>query len=93
MRKTDIERIIKQGSARQKIKLYFTDAAYFNTKGQFQAELKGSGDSLRLETKDEILTDKERDLILCLENIIARNENIKNIRTHYFSNIFFRVLL
>lgn len=63
MRKTDIERIIKQGSTRQKIKLYFTDVAYFNTKGQFQAELKGSGDSLRLEIKDKILTDKERDLI------------------------------
>lgn len=63
MRKTDIERIIKQGSTRQKIKLYFTDVAYFNTKGQFQAELKGSGDSLRLERKDQILTDKERDLI------------------------------
>lgn len=63
MRKTDIERIIKQGSTRQKIKLYFTDVAYFNTKGQFQAELKGSGDSLRLERKDKILTDKERDLI------------------------------
>lgn len=63
MRKTNIERIIKQGSTRQKIKLYFTDVAYFNTKGQFQAELKGSGDSLRLEEKDKILTDKERDLI------------------------------
>lgn len=63
MRKTDIERIIKQGSTRQKIKLYFTDVASFNTKGQFQSELKGSGDSLRLEIKDKILTDKERDLI------------------------------
>lgn len=31
MKKTDIERIIKQGSTRQKIKLYFTDVAYFNT--------------------------------------------------------------
>ena len=42
MRKTDIERIIKQGSTRQKIKLYFTDVAYFNTKGIAQAELKGT---------------------------------------------------
>ena len=56
MRKTDIERIIKQGSTRQKIKLYFTDVAYFNTKGIAQAELKGTVENLRLELKDEILT-------------------------------------
>ena len=74
MRKTDIERIIKQGSARQKIKLYFTDVAYFNTKGKAQAELKGSGDSLRLERKDKILTDKERDLIF---NSIKEPKDIK----------------
>ena len=63
MRKTDIERVIKQGSIKQKIKLYFTDVAYFNTVGIKTAQIKGSGDSLRLETKDRILTDKERDLI------------------------------
>lgn len=63
MRKTDIERIIKQGSTRQKIKLYFTDVAYFNTKGQYTANFKGSGDSLQLDIKDKILTDKERNLI------------------------------
>lgn len=74
MRKTDIERIIKQGSTRQKIKLYFTDAAYFNTKGMAQAEFKGSGDSLRLEEKDKILTDKERDLIF---NSIKEPKDIK----------------
>lgn len=74
MRKTDIERIIKQGSTRQKIKLYFTDVAYFNTKGMAQAELKGSGDNLRLELKDEILTDKERDLIF---NSIKEPKDIK----------------
>jgi len=74
MRKTDIERIIKQGSTRQKIKLYFTDVAYFNTKGMAQAELKGSGDSIRLESKDQILTDKERDLIF---NSIKEPKDIK----------------
>ncbi len=74
MRKTDIERIIKQGSTRQKIKLYFTDVAYFNTKGMAQAELKGSGDNLRLESKDQILTDKERDLIF---NSIKEPKDIK----------------
>jgi hypothetical protein len=74
MRKTDIERIIKQGSTRQKIKLYFTDVAYFNTKGMAQAEFKGSGDSLRLEKKDKILTDKERDIIF---NSIKEPKDIK----------------
>ncbi len=74
MRKTDIERIIKQGSTRQKIKLYFTDVAYFNTKGMAQAELKGSGDNLRLERKDKILTDKERDLIF---NSIKEPKDVK----------------
>lgn len=74
MRKTDIERIIKQGSTRQKIKLYFTDVAYFNTKGLFQVELKGSGDSLRIEIKDKILTDKERDLIF---NSIKEPKDVK----------------
>ena len=33
MKKTNIERIIKQGSTKQKIKLYFTDIAHFNTVG------------------------------------------------------------
>lgn len=74
MRKTDIERIIKQGSTRQKIKLLFTDVAYFNTKGRFTAEFKGSGDSLRLERKDKILTDKERDIIY---NSIKEPKDIK----------------
>lgn len=74
MKQTDIERIIKQGSARQKIKLYFTDVAYFNTKGRYTAKIKGSGDSLRLEKKDKILTDKERDLIY---NSIKEPKDIK----------------
>lgn len=74
MKKTDIERIIKQGSTRQKIKLYFTDVAYFNTKGLAQVKLKGSGDNLRIERKDKILTDKERDLIF---NSIKDPKDIK----------------
>ena len=74
MKQTDIERIIKQGSTRQKIKLYFTDVAYFNTKGMAQVEIKGSGDNLRLESKDKILTDKERDLIF---NSIKEPKDVK----------------
>lgn len=65
---------LKQGTIRDKIKLYFTDVAYFNTKGMAQAELKGSGDNLRLERKDKILTDKERDLIF---NSIKEPKDIK----------------
>lgn len=74
MKQTDIERIIKQGSTRQKIKLYFTDIAHFNTKGMTQVEIKGSGDNLRLERKDKILTDKERDLIF---NSIKEPKDVK----------------
>ena len=70
MRKTDIERIIKQGSTRQKIKLYFTDVAYFNTVGINTVNIAG-GD---LITKEEILTDKERDLIF---NSIKDPKDIK----------------
>lgn len=64
MKKTDIELIIKKGSIRQKIKLFFTDIAFFNISGIYTAEFKGSGDNLRLEVKDYILTDRERDLII-----------------------------
>ncbi len=70
MRKTDIERIIKQGSTRQKIKLYFTDVAYFNTVGINTVNIAG-GD---LVTKEEILTDRERDLIF---NSIKDPKDIK----------------
>jgi len=63
MKKTDIEKIIKQGSTKQKIKLYFTDIAHFNTVGQYTAEIIGSGDTATVNRPDKILTDKERDLI------------------------------
>lgn len=74
MKKTDIERIIKQGSTRQKIKLYFTDVAYFNTKGIAQAKIKGSGDTATLDRPIKILTDKERALIF---NSIKEPKDIK----------------
>lgn len=48
MTKKDIERIIKGGSIKQKIKLYMTDTALFN---------------LSYTRDNAILTDKERDLI------------------------------
>jgi hypothetical protein len=74
MKKTDIERIIKQGSTKQKIKLYFTDMAHFNTVGQYTAEIIGSGDTATLNRPDKILTDKERDIIF---NSIKEPKDIK----------------
>lgn len=74
MRKTDIERIIKQGSPKQKIKLYFTDIAHFNTIGQYTAKIKGSGDTATLDRPKKILTDKERDIIF---NSIKEPKDIK----------------
>lgn len=63
MKKTEIERIIKQGSMKQKIKLYFTDLAYFNTIGINSSSIVEDGDTTRLETPDQILTAKEKDII------------------------------
>jgi len=74
MKKTDIERIIKQGSTKQKIKLYFTDIAYFNTVGMYTAELIGSGDTATVNRPEKILTDKERDIIF---NSIKEPKDIK----------------
>lgn len=74
MRKTDIERIIKQGSTKQKIKLYFTDIAYFNTVGIKTAQIKGSGDTATMDRPEKILTDRERDIIF---NSIKEPKDIK----------------
>jgi hypothetical protein len=63
MRKLDIEKVISQGSVRQKIKLCFVDVAHFNVIGKYTAELKDSGDNTTLEVKNQILTDRERELI------------------------------
>ena len=63
MKKTDIERIIKQGSIKQKIKLYFTDLAYFNTVGIHTTSYEEAGDTIKVNIQDKILTDKERDII------------------------------
>lgn len=74
MKQTDIERIIKQGSPKQKIKLYFTDIAHFNTVGIKTAQIKGSGDTATLDRPEKILTDRERDLIF---NSIKEPKDIK----------------
>ena len=74
MKKTDIERVIKQGSIKQKIKLYFTDVAYFNTVGIKTAQIKGSGDTATLDRPEKILTDRERDIIF---NSIKEPKDIK----------------
>jgi hypothetical protein len=63
MKRNEIERIIKQGSMKQKIKLYFTDLAYFNTVGINSSSFVDAGDTTKLETPDKILTAKEKDII------------------------------
>lgn len=63
MKKADIERIIAQGSVKQKIKLYFTDVAHYNIVGRVTATLSDSGATIQLDAKDEILTDSQRSLI------------------------------
>jgi hypothetical protein len=63
MKRNEIERIIKQGSMKQKIKLYFTDLAYFNTVGINSSSIVEEGDTTRLDTPDQILTAKEKDII------------------------------
>lgn len=73
MKKTDIERIIKQGSTKQKIKLYFTDIAYFNIEGVKTAVLNETG-NISFDTPDQILTDRERDIIY---NSIKERKDIK----------------
>jgi hypothetical protein len=61
MKKTDIERILKQGSVRQKIKLYMTDSALFNVElHTFNIEAK---EDEGLSIKSPLLTDTERDFL------------------------------
>jgi len=74
MKKTDIERIIKQGSVKQKIKLYFIDVAHFNSVSQYTANVIGSGDTATFNIPDQILTDKERDIIF---NSVKEPKDIK----------------
>jgi len=61
MKKTDIERILKQGSVRQKIKLYMTDTALLNVDwSHLDYELKEG----KLNIKgSSLLTNKERDML------------------------------
>ena len=60
MKKTEIEQILKQGSVKQKIKLYLTEMALFNVEiNTFTLEVKKEG----LSIKSPILTEKERDLL------------------------------
>lgn len=61
MRSTDIERIIKQGSVRQKIKLYLTDIALFNVDwNNLDYEIKGKELNIK---GTKLLSNKERELL------------------------------
>ena len=65
MKRTDIERVIKQGSVRQKIKLYMTDIALLNVDwDSLDYEIKGKGASKEVNIKGtSLLTVKERQLL------------------------------
>lgn len=61
MKKTDIERIIKQGSVRQKIKLYMTDIALLNVDwDNLDYEIKGKDVNIK---GTKLLSEKERELL------------------------------
>ena len=61
MKRTDIERIIKQGSVRQKIKLYMTDIALVNTDwDNLDFEIRGKELNIK---GTKLLSDKERELL------------------------------
>lgn len=61
MKRTDIERILKQGSVRQKIKLYMTDIALLNVDwNNLDYELKGKDLNIK---GTKLLSNKERELI------------------------------
>lgn len=61
MKRTDIERILKQGSVRQKTKLYMTDIALVNVDwNNLDYEIKGKELNIK---GTKLLSDKERDLL------------------------------
>jgi hypothetical protein len=61
MKRTDIERIIKQGSVRQKIKLYMTDIALVNVDLEnFDYEITGKELNIK---GSKLLSNKERELL------------------------------
>ncbi len=61
MKRTDIERILKQGSVKQKIKLYMTDIALLNVDfNNLDYEIKGEDFNIK---GSKLLSKKERDLL------------------------------
>ena len=61
MKRTDIERILKQGSVKQKIKLYMTDIALVNVNwDNLDYEIKGK--ELKIKGT-KLLSDRERELL------------------------------
>ena len=61
MKRTDIERVLKQGSVRQKIKLYMTDIALLNVDwNNLDYEIKGMDLNIK---GTKLLSEKERELL------------------------------
>jgi hypothetical protein len=90
MKKTDIERILKQGSVKQKIKLYMTDCAYFNIKGQQSIDFELFEKQQILKSKDELLTDKERDMLLSSIKEAKDIEYYNNLRIYNTAFLTFK---
>jgi hypothetical protein len=72
MKRTDIERIIKQGSVRQKIKLYMTDIALVNVDFE-NLDYEISGKEINIKGS-KLLSNKESELLL---NSIKDPKDIK----------------
>jgi len=90
MKKTDIERILKQGSVKQKIKLYMTDCAYFNIIGEKSIDIELFAKENILRSRDELLTDRDREMLF---NSIKEPKDIEyynNLRTYNSAFLMFK---
>jgi hypothetical protein len=83
MKKTDIERILKQGSIKQKIKLYMTDIAYYHIIGEKSIGFELYSIPKIFKVRDELLTDKEREILInSIKNDIKEPKDIE-----YYNNL------
>lgn len=89
MRKTDIEKILKQGSVRQKIKLYMTDSAMFNVDmNHLDGDIDESG---KLNIRgSKLLSERERNLLWESIKEPKDVEYYNNMRTINKAFVFFK---
>lgn len=90
MKQTEIDRILEYGSTREKIKLYFTDAAHFNTLGEYTPTLVGKENDPLQQRKEHFLTDEQREYI---KSLVKERRDIKyyeNLRIWNRAFLFFK---